>query len=174
MVIMRVATVSPWHCGDKQGGRCCRRLLGMSVMASRSLGFEELEPNPIASGISRLYAKIPRYSTASFSSFFRFSISLVGPLSLLSPRLHLVPSKLFSSRHVPPFFSFAFFLLLRPLCSTLSDYCGHTGNIRGEKHPFFRLLAPLTLCPPGIDLTFRSLPISYHLLRRPDIMYGHN
>ena len=102
---------------------------------------------------------VPQYSTMSFSSSFRFSISLVGPLSPLSPRLHLVPSKLFSSRHVPPSCSFTFFLFLPPLCSTLSDYCGHTGNIRGEKHPLFRLLVPLTLCPPGIDPTFRSLPI---------------
>lgn len=50
-------------------------------MASRSLGFEQLEPNPIASGISWLYAKMPRYRTTIFHRviFFLFpAFDLVG------------------------------------------------------------------------------------------------
>lgn len=63
----------------------------------------------------------------------------------------------------------ALFLSLRPLCSALSDYCGH-GNTKGKKHPssvFALFLSALQelLCLPSSSRCVASVTISGPYIR---------
>lgn len=114
-------------------------------------------------------------------AFYRVIFFHFPPFDLIS-RFPFNLSPLISTRARPfetvlitsprsSFLLVALFLSLRPLCSALSDYCGH-GNTKGKKHPSSVFALFPSAMPSRNCSVFHRLPDVYSLLRYPDPTCG--